>query len=47
MLGDGDTGGASALFFRPKEKAGDLGLLDSRIFASNQVHINCSAILLH
>ena len=34
VLGDGDTGEVSALFFSPNENAGDFGLFDSLIFAS-------------
>ena len=34
VLGDGDTGEVSALFFSPNENAGDFGLFDSRILAS-------------
>ena len=41
MLGAGDTGLASGLFFRPKENAGDFGLFDSRIFASGGKHYKC------
>ena len=42
MLGAGDTGLASGLFFKPNEKAGDFGLFDSRIFASGEDHYKCS-----
>ena len=41
MLGAGDTGLASGLFFKPKENAGDFGLFDSRIFASGEDHYKC------
>ena len=34
VLGDGDTGEVSGLFFSPNENAGDFGLFDSRMFAS-------------
>ena len=34
VLGDGDTGEVSGLFFSPKENAGDFGLFDSRMFES-------------
>ena len=34
VLGDGDTGEVSALFFSPNENAGDFGLFDSRMLAS-------------
>ena len=36
VLGDGDTGEVSGLFFSPKENAGDFGLFDSRMFASER-----------
>ena len=34
VLGDGDTGEVSGLFFSPNENAGDFGLFDSRMLAS-------------
>ena len=36
VLGDGDTGEVSGLFFSPNENAGDFGLFDSRMFASER-----------
>ena len=44
VLGAGDTGLASGLFFRPNENAGDLGLFDSRIFASGEEHYKRSTL---
>ena len=36
VLGEGDTGEVSGLFFSPNENAGDFGLFDSRMFASER-----------
>lgn len=38
VLGEGDTGTVSGLFFKPNENDGDLGTLDSLILLSVKVN---------